>query len=344
MTLNFEITHLRSAPFLLASMRGLIVTFLCACTLSTPATIHAARAQGAGPNAFEFVALGDMPYRPEDYDKVDRLIDAINVVKPAFTLHVGDIISGRTLCSDENLERSARQLAQLDAPLIYTPGDNEWTDCHRPLGGRFDPLDRLAKIRQLMFPQPGQSLGKQTMGVDAQSLAMPDFKGYPENVRFSKNGVHFATLHVVGSNNNFDPDRAGAVEEFRLRNAANMAWLDQTFQRAAEANAKALVIGWQANVHPARPNARSEAGFSDMIRGIAQGAATFKRPVLIVYGDYHFFDVRAFEGLAGHPVPGVMKLMVYGDVHVHAVRVSVDPDSAGVFGFTPLIVRENGLP
>ena len=43
-------------------------------------------------------------------------------------------------------------------------------------------------------------------------------------------------------------------------------------------------------------------------------------------------------------MPGVMKLMVYGDVHVHAVRVSVDPDSAGVFGFTPLIVRENGLP
>ena len=301
-------------------------------------------AQILGPNAFEFVALGDMPYRPEDYEKVDRLIDKINTVKPAFTLHVGDIISGRTLCTDENLERSARQLARLDSPLIYTPGDNEWTDCHRPLGGRFDPLDRLAKVRQLMFPQPGKSLGKQPINVEAQSLAMREFPGFPENSRFEKNGVHIATVHVVGSNNNFDPDRAGAVEEFTLRNAANIAWLDQTFQRAIEANAKALVIGWQANVHPAKPNARSEAGFSDMIRTVAQGAAAFKRPVLVIYGDYHFFDVRPFEGVEGRRLPGVTKLMVYGDVHIHAVRVSVDPDSAGVFGFTPLIVPEHGLP
>jgi hypothetical protein len=324
--------------------RLLAASFMFAFTLGDAGAQQVPGAQVAGPNAFEFVALGDMPYRPEDYEKVDRLIAAINTVKPAFTLHVGDIISGRTLCSDENLERSARQLAQIDSPLIYTPGDNEWTDCHRPLGGRLDPLDRLAKVRQMMFPQPGRSLGKQTINVEAQSLVMSEFPGFPENVRFEKNGVHIATAHVVGSNNNYDPDRAGAMEEFTLRNAANIAWLNQTFQRAIEANAKALVIGWQANVHPAKPNARSEAGFSDMIKTVAQGAASFKRPVLVVYGDYHFFDVRAFEGVTGRPVPGVTKLMVYGDLHVHAVRVSVDPDSAGVFGFTPLIVPANGLP
>lgn len=31
--------------------------------------------------------------------------------------------------------------------------------------------------------------------------------------------------------------------------------------------------------------------------------------------------------------------MVYGDVH--AIRVIVDPDSAGVFGFVPMIIPEN---
>jgi hypothetical protein len=31
-----------------------------------------------------------------------------------------------------------------------------------------------------------------------------------------------------------------------------------------------------------------------------------------------------------------------GERLVHAVRVLVDPDSAGVFGFVPLIVPENG--
>ena len=35
--------------------------------------------------------------------------------------------------------------------------------------------------------------------------------------------------------------------------------------------------------------------------------------------------------------------MVYGETLVHAVRVLVDPDSPGVFGFIPLIVPENGM-
>ena len=45
-----------------------------------------APAAAAGPNALEFVALGDMPYTiPTDYEKFDRLISAINRVKPAFS-------------------------------------------------------------------------------------------------------------------------------------------------------------------------------------------------------------------------------------------------------------------
>lgn len=304
----------------------------------------AGAARAAGLQAFEFVAMGDMPYRSEDYEKVNRLIDAINGVKPAFTIHVGDIISGRTHCSDENLERSARQLARLQGALVYTPGDNDWTDCHRLLGGRFDPIERLGKLRSLMFPQPGRTLGQSPMSVEAQSLVMPLFANHPENVRFEKNRVHFVTLHVVGSNNNYDPDRPEAVEEFTERNKANIAWLENAFSRAAESDARGLVIAWQANVHPAKPNRRSDAGYRDMVYAVEQGAAAFKRPVLVVYGDYHYFDVRRFEGVSGRPAPGVTRMMVYGDTLIHAVRVSVDPDSAGVFGFTPLIVPENGLP
>ena len=327
-----------------ASRRLLGIVMKCAAIAGAVALADPRATQAAESSAFEFVAMGDMPYRPSDVEKVDRLIQAINAIKPAFTIHVGDIISGRTLCTDENLEQSARQLDQLDAPVIYTPGDNEWTDCHRPLGGRFDPVERLQKIRSLMFPKPGVSLGRQSMAVEAQSLTMSDFSLFRENVRFEKNGVHFVTAHVVGSNNNYDPARAGAVEEFKLRNSANIAWLERAFQRAINADAKALVIAWQGNVHPARPNANSDAGFGDMIRSVERGAAAFKRPVLIVYGDYHFFNVARFEGASGAPAPGVTKMMVYGDTHIHAVRVSVDPNSAGVFGFTPLIVPENLLP
>ena len=60
--------------------RTMIAAALLACaSLVAPA-------QAAGPNAFEFVALGDMPYSvPGDYAEVDRLIAAINAAKPKMT-------------------------------------------------------------------------------------------------------------------------------------------------------------------------------------------------------------------------------------------------------------------
>ena len=41
--------------------------------------------QAQGSNRFEFVALGDMPYRlPDDFAAFDRLIAAINATRPSF--------------------------------------------------------------------------------------------------------------------------------------------------------------------------------------------------------------------------------------------------------------------
>lgn len=300
-----------------------------------------------GARAFHFTAFGDMPYNmPDDEPKVDRLIVRINADKPAFAIHIGDMISGSIACSNETLERSARQLEALEAPLIYTPGDNEWTDCHRARGGGFDPLERLAKVRAMMFPNPGQSLGKTRMSVESQGLVMADrFAPYVENVRFSKNGVQFATLHVVGSNNNFDDDRPGAAEEFRARDAANAAWIEHAFKAARQEDSKAVVLAWQANVHHrGRKVEEYSPAFEQTITSVARNAKAFGRPVLVIYGDYHFFEISRFLDMDGKPAPYVTRLQVYGDKHVHAVRVNVDPDAPGVFSFAPLIAPENGLP
>ena len=36
--------------------------------------------------------------------------------------------------------------------MIYVPGDNEWTDCHRANNGGYDPLERLAFLRAMFYP------------------------------------------------------------------------------------------------------------------------------------------------------------------------------------------------
>jgi hypothetical protein len=321
---------LRATSIVLALMVG----------LAAPASAQ------TGPNAFTFVAFGDMPYRDADIVKVDRLIAAINRLKPAFSIHVGDIKSGSAPCTDADLKRALDQINTLEQPVVYSIGDNEWTDCHREIAGkRFNPRERLAKVRELAFSKPGRSLGKAPMQVETQAKLMPKHAKFVENQRFTKNGVLFIVPHIVGSNNGFEPQDPEAAVEFFERNAANVAWINDGFRVAKETSAKAVVIAFQANVYdirqgyPAMPRA---SGFVDTVQAITRGAKAFGKPVLVVHGDNHVLELESFKDTALKPVPNTLRLQLFGDDLVHAMRVLVDPDMPGVFGFVPLIVPANG--
>lgn len=299
-----------------------------------------------GPQAFSFVAMGDMPYRiPGDYEKVDRLIAAINRLRPPFSIHVGDIKASSVPCSDEILKKSLEQLQAIDQALVFTPGDNEWTDCHRERAGRFDPRDRLARVREIFYPKPGLSLGKKPIAVETQAMLDPKYWQYVENQRFQHNGVVFVLAHIVGSNNGFEPHDPGAIAEFFSRNAANMAWIEDGFRVARETGAKAVVVAFQADLfditqkYPAMPRA---SAYTDTVRAIERGARGFARPVLVLHGDAHEFEVASMRDNNLKFMPNVVRLQVMGADRVHAVRVLVDPDDPAVFGFMPLVVPENG--
>jgi len=315
---------------------------LAVALMATPAL--AAETVG-GERAFSFVALGDMPYSlPGDIGKFDRLIAAVNKLKPAFTIHVGDTKSGATPCSDTEFQRILDQLQTFEGPLVYTPGDNEWTDCHRRDAGGFDPRERLAKLRAMFFAQPGRSLGKTPLDIESQAQAMPAHAVYVENARFARNDVQFVSVHVVGSNNGFEAQDPAAAAEFFARDKANVAWIDESFKRAQTASAKAVVIFMQAEFDQARfPNGAMprQSGFTGVLDAIERGARAFGGPVLVVNGDEHFIELKPMRNSRGKVIPNVLKLMVYGEDDVHALRVIVDPDSPGVFGFVPLIVPEN---
>jgi hypothetical protein len=320
-----------------------------AALLALQAGTAALAEQVGGDSAFSFIAMGDMPYKlPDDYPKVDRLVAAINTMKPSFTIHVGDIKSGSTPCTDENLKKALDQLGNLEQPVVYSIGDNEWTDCHREKAGKFDPRERLAKVRELAFAKPEQSLGKKPMAVESQSVAMPKFAKFVENQRFVKNGVLFVNVHVVGSNNGFETvDPAAAVEYFE-RNAANIAWLDDSFAKAKATDAKGVVVFFQADPFDTKQSYEADmplaSGFVGFVKAMERGAKTFDRPILAIHGDNHVLELKAFPDSKGKTIPNVLKLQLFGAEKVHAVRVIVDPASPGVFGFMPLIVPENGAP
>ena len=324
----------------------LTITALCATMLVLQPEKSVAQTAPHGPNAFDFAVMGDMPYKlPDDYTKVDRLITVINRLKPAFTLHVGDIKSGSSPCTDEVFKRAFDQLQTIEGPLVYTIGDNEWTDCHRKEAGGFDPRERLLKIREIFFAKPGQSLGKTPMPLESQGLVSPEFKTYVENTRFVKNGVMVVGVHIPGSNNGFEAlDPVAAATEFAARNTANLAWISTSFQKAKDIQAKALVMFIQADFDESRLANKSlprESGFTATVNAIETGVKALGRPMLLIHGDEHYFSVGPLLNAKGKAIPGVTKVMTFGEGEVHGVRITVDPDTASVFGFSPIVVPEN---
>src|SRR5262245_49000621 len=196
---------------------------------------------------FDFVVMGDLPYTTQevDHDKpFERLIAAVNKLQPAFSIHIGDIKSGSTRCDDATFAKIKAYFMTFQNPLVYIPGDNEWTDCHRKSNGPFDPLERLAKIRAMFFPQ-AVSLGQQTLPVIRQS-DVSAFTQMVENARWVMQNIEFVTVHVVGSNNNLRQNRDAALE-FLERNQANVAWINEVFAVAKRDNLLGMVLAMHAD-------------------------------------------------------------------------------------------------
>jgi hypothetical protein len=293
--------------------------------------LSAAQAQ----QGFSFVALGDLPYGAPDkaYGPYRALIERINQSGPDFSVHVGDFKSGSTLCSDQEFANQRAHFQRFKGAVVYTPGDNEWTDCHRANNGSYDPLERLTALRQLFYT-PGRTLGQQPLAVQNQSSLMPAYARYIENQRWLHQGVLFATLHIVGSNNNLESRNLAAAREFFERDAANVAWIESAFERATEQNANAVVLAFQADVFETKTVWEDFPGWSGFRKSIGETllplASRWGKPVLVVHGDSHQFKIDQPFQLHKKPLPNITRLIVPGAADVRAVKVTV---KEGAFSF-----------
>ncbi len=272
--------------------------------------------------SFTFAAIGDVPYGP--HEEFAALVDKINTQSLAFTIHVGDIKSGSTVCSDETFLSVRRLFDRFNRALVYTPGDNEWTDCHRLNNGRYDPLERLEKIRQLFFAS-NESLGKQRLSLQTQS-SQKSFTSYVENRRWSQGKVRFATLHLVGSNNNLQPGLPSS-SEFAAREHANIAWLRETFAEARANMDVAIVLAMQADTFFGEP--RKGSGFVRWNVALAEEVAAWGKPVLLIQGDTHQYLIdNPLKDASGKPLRQLVRVVVPGEREADAVLIDVDTTDA----------------
>jgi hypothetical protein len=292
-------------------------------TLACGALAAPTAAQAAPDNSpFTFAVIGDIPYGADKIAQFPRVVDQINAdPQVQFVDHLGDIKSGSSPCTDAYNQMIRAQFDRFADPLVYTPGDNEWTDCHRTGA---NPLERLQAVRTTFFDRPGHTLGRQSVGLSSQAG-----QGLPENVSYQRAGVSFAALHVVGSDNSLLPwDGIGKTEptpeqvaEEQHRTQAVIDLINRTFDQAD--GRRAVVLMMQADMFDPtfpHPDQANFGAFRPIVATIAQRAAEFEGPVYLLNGDSHLYN-------ADHPLAaGSSWLSFYGVQHAadNLTRITVD--------------------
>jgi hypothetical protein len=299
---------------------------------------------------------GDLPYSDvQGTTGLTNLIMDMNSQNLAFTAHDGDLKGGNsipgsvihTTCANELYSQALGYFDSLKAPAVFTPGDNDWTDCDRPSnkpdqskdgtaqeehpkdGPVFNSLERLDYERSLFFSgtyatstfgqhRMHQAVQGVTVGVDHTPCLGFSQPNVPcvENRRWTYRGVTYATINIQGSCNNLC-DTSPNPTEYAARNAADIAWMQETFEVAKKRDSAAIMFITQADPgfdnsdatraptrdpftlaendqlpasDPAAPGAAPD-GFKSFLTALRTEVIAFRKPVAYVHGDSHYFRI-----------------------------------------------------
>src|SRR3954468_25038243 len=220
------------------------VLFLAAATAGAASAGNGDPIDTLSANALTLAVYGDSPYGtsvgdPTQVNATPAFIDTINAdPKVDLVLQVGDIHSGTGHCLASYDQMVADLWQTFKDPLVFTPGDNEWTDCQKAKQGGWtstdttpwpclafaaqtkcdgfydpaaeggthkpgDPLDNLSLVRSLFFPTVGTTLGGQKKQVTSQAqVGEGTDANYVENVMWEESKVLFVTVYIPGGSNN----------------------------------------------------------------------------------------------------------------------------------------------
>lgn len=351
-------------------MKGPILgaALLAAAVLACPS----ASAEGnEGSDKLTIAVIGDWPYTPSLLANAALLINSVNSDPDVrLLIHVGDIHSGSTPCTSAGIlppipasdpgfnQQIYFHFQHFRVPVVYTPGDNEWTDCQKTKSLESgDPLKELESLRSLFFARPGKTLGLEERDVFSQARhfdrAFPTDAQFVENVIWEDGRVVFVTLNMPGSNNDGLPWANGfenptaQAKEISERTGAAIRWLKAAFRLAATRNTRAVVIALQADMWDpvaAAPGGDGLNGYTDFVRQLADLSVRFGRPVLLLNGDSHVYgsdrplaDPTSPTGLIHktRPVPNLTRITVQGATSKPAewLRLTIDTRTPGVFNW-----------
>ena len=155
---DFNFTHLR---------RWACALLVPVCTLAMLGSAQAR--EDEDDDTYSIGLWGHLPYSPAQATVgLPNLIADMNAQRLKFSVHDGDLKAGSgSPCNDALYTQSLAYFNALNAPAMFTPGDNDWTDCDRPANGGFNSRERLDKERAVFFATP-YSMGQRRMLQEVQ--------------------------------------------------------------------------------------------------------------------------------------------------------------------------------
>ncbi len=294
-------------------------------------------------HTYSFALIGDQQYNAAEEALFPDLLDTISGEKLAFVVHLGDFKAGSASpCTDALYVQRRNEFNRSNHPFILLPGDNDWVDCRRASNGKYDPLERMNKLREVFYATP-ETLGKNKLSLMRQSdvfAADPIMSRYPENALWVQGGVVYATLNIQGSNDNKGFDAANDREHAE-RTEANIAWLKHAMITAKSDDITGLAIFLQANPGFEESTASVEkSGFNNFLRAFDAAAVMFAKPILFAHGDSHQFRVEPYlSPIDKHPILNVTRVEGYGSPFVNWIKITVDADNR----VTPFVIKSGGF-
>lgn len=285
--------------------------------------------------SFTFLAFGDMPYSSVDtalLQQGGKLQLAASHKEHEFVVHVGDFKAGSEPCTNTLLQQNYRLISSLTKqPFVYTPGDNDWTDCDRKkLTPRYDELERLTYIRH--------SFASDTVALEGFARQAEQ----PENQRWVEGNTLFLTLHIAGTNNGrrqiLLSNKQSALSAATTRDHNNLTWLAQNLT----GNYQAAVIFFQADIYQQSKytsactanNASQCDGFKGYREQFAQLAMQSHFPILLVHGDTGPYYINS-------PSYNLWRLNAPGDYqHLDIAKITVDVTASKPFAIEGVLEKK----
>ena len=310
-------------------------------TLLALAALLSPALQAAEP--FCFGVLGDIPYNRFERQHLPEVLAGMDAEGLRVVVHDGDIKSGGERCDDALYEDRLAVFQASHTPFVFVPGDNDWADCQRKSNGAYEPLERLARLRELFFARPGQTLGRYPLAVDSQADD-PAFGAYREHQRWQIGPVLFVTLNVPGGGNNIGRQPQPSAE-FASRSAALRAWIGAAFSRARAQKLEGVVLIQQANPDLEDFSAgRGGRAYRELLGQLLAESKAFAGEVLLVHGDSHVhrFDQPLRDPASGKVQTNFTRLETWGSPFMGWVKVDVAPGARPLFRVTPRMYTARG--